>query len=43
MSLKKHVEKLHEIKETHKSAKAQVAIRVVLKKVNQNIIQRMNS
>ena len=39
MSLKKHVKKVHEIEEMYKSAKAKVAIRDVLKKVNQNIIQ----
>ena len=34
--LKKHVEEFHEIEQSHKSAKAQSAIRVVLKKSGSN-------
>ena len=34
--LKKYVEKAHEIEQSHKSAKAQIAIRVVLKKSGSN-------
>ena len=36
MCFKQHVEKVHEIEQSHKSAKAQIAIRVVLKKSGSN-------